>query len=118
MVATLVVTVVALSSRVGPTVTGILALFPIVLVSLILIFQPRIGGSATATITANGIPGLAGYGVALVVLHLVAMPAGTPTALALALGVSIGWNLLILEIRRRGGATRQHTIGISGRKQI
>jgi hypothetical protein len=118
MVATLVVTVVALSSRVGQTVTGILALFPIVLVSLILIFQPRIGGPATATITANGIPGLAGYGVALVVLHLVAMPAGTATALALALGVSIGWNLLILGLRRRGGATRRHTIGISGRKQI
>jgi hypothetical protein len=53
-----------------------------------------------------------------VVLHLVAMPAGTATALALALGVSIGWNLLILGLRRRGGATRQHTIGISGRKQI
>lgn len=106
LVATLVAGVVTLSSRVGPTVTGLLALFPIVLVSLILILQPRIGGPATATITANGIPGLAGLSVALVVLHLAAVPLGTPAALALALGVSIGWNLMILEIRRRGRFAR------------
>jgi hypothetical protein len=107
MVAALVATVVTLSSRVGPTVTGILASFPVVLTSLVLIFQPRIGGPATATITANGIPGLAGYGLALLVLNLLAIPVGTPAALALALAVSIAWNLIILGLRRRGIVTRQ-----------
>jgi hypothetical protein len=104
MVATMVVTVVGLSARVGPTVTGMLALFPIVLVGLVLIFHARIGGPATAAITANAIPGLAGFGVALIALHLLAVPAGSLAAIALALGVSIAWNLMIVEIRRRGAA--------------
>jgi hypothetical protein len=102
MVATLVATVVVLSSRVGPVLTGILALFPVALTSLVLIFQPRVGGPATAAITANGIPGLAGYGLALLALNLAAVPVGTPAALTLALGVSITWNLIILALRRRG----------------
>lgn len=102
MVVILVATVVSLSSRLGPTATGILALFPVVLVSLVLIFQPRIGGLATATITANGIAGLAGYGAALLVLNLSAVPAGKPVALSLALAVSIAWNLVIVMMRRRG----------------
>jgi hypothetical protein len=102
MVAMLVATVVVLSTQVGPTMTGILALFPIVLTSLGLIFQPRIGGPAAATITANAIPGLAGLTVALALVHVTALPAGTFPALGLALAVSIGWNLMILAIRRRG----------------
>jgi hypothetical protein len=53
MVACLVATVVGLSARVGPAVTGILAVFPIVLTSLMLILQPRIGGPATAAVIAN-----------------------------------------------------------------
>jgi hypothetical protein len=109
MVATLVATVVSLSSRVGPSVTGILALFPIVLASLALILQPRIGGPATATITANGIPGLAGYGAALLALNLAAVPAGAPAALVLALAVSLGWNLMLLRLRRRGLVTEQRS---------
>jgi hypothetical protein len=102
MVATLVATVVTLSSQLGPTVTGLLAVFPIVLSSLVLIFQPRIGGPATAAITANGIPGLAGLGLALLVVNLLAVPAGKPAALTLALAVSIAWNLIIVGVRRHG----------------
>ena len=102
MVATLVATVVAVSTRVGPTVTGILALYPIVLTTLVLIFHARVGGPATATLTANAIPGLGGYGVALLVLSRAAVPAGMAAALAVALAVSIGWNLAIIGLRRRG----------------
>jgi hypothetical protein len=113
MVATLVAIVVGLSSRVGPTVTGILALFPIVLTCLVLIFQPRVGGPAVAALTANGIVGLAGYGAALVVLHIAAVRFGSPAALALALSVSIGWNLSILIIRRRTVTVRPPAIALS-----
>jgi hypothetical protein len=105
MVAVLVAIVVALSTRVGPAVTGTLALFPVVLVSVMLIFQPRIGGPATAALIANGISGLAGYAVALVVLYLAAIPVGVPVALILALAISIGWNLMIWGIRRGGAAS-------------
>ncbi|HKR19132.1 MAG TPA: hypothetical protein VJS41_03220 [Stellaceae bacterium] len=100
MVSTLVAVVVVLSTRVGPTVTGLLALFPIVLISLILIFQPRIGGRATAALTANAVIGLGGFAAALVALHVAAMPLGVPVALMLALLVSIGCNLAVALARR------------------
>ncbi|MGB8183241.1 MAG: hypothetical protein WCF13_12820 [Stellaceae bacterium] len=100
MVAALVAAVVVLSTHVGPTVTGILALFPIVLASLILIFQPRIGGRATAALTANAVFGLGGFAAALVALHLAALPLGVLVALVLALLVSIGCNFAIAVARR------------------
>ena len=107
MVAVLVATVVTLSSRLGPLLTGALAVFPIVLTSMALIFQPRVGGPATAAITANGILGLAGYGLALVLLHVAAVPIGLAVALILALSVSIGWNLAVLTMRAGNAAIRQ-----------
>ena len=65
MVACLVAVVVGTSARVGPSVTGLLAVFPIVLTSLMLIFQPRIGGPATAALLANTMWGLAGFSTRL-----------------------------------------------------
>lgn len=100
MVSALVAAVLVLSARVGPTVTGLLALFPIVLISLILIFQPRIGGRATAALTANAVIGLGGFAAALVALHVVAMRFSVPTALILALLVSIGCNCAVAVARR------------------
>ena len=63
---------VTLSGAVGPRSRGIIALFPVVFTSLMLILQPRIGGPATAAVIANGLWGLIGFGIAIVVLHLVA----------------------------------------------
>jgi hypothetical protein len=101
MVAFLVVSVVGLSARVGPAVTGILAVFPIVLTSLMLILQPRIGGPATAAVIANTIWGLVGFGAALVVVCITVVPLGATVGLALGLAVSVCWNLMILTFRRR-----------------
>ncbi|MDE2228508.1 MAG: hypothetical protein KGL11_05650 [Alphaproteobacteria bacterium] len=100
MVVMLVAVVVGLSARVGPAVTGIFALFPIVLLSVVLIFQPRIGGPPTAALTANAVAGLAGLAVALVALRLAAVPLGAAAALGLALVISVGCNLAIGTIRR------------------
>jgi hypothetical protein len=102
LAALLVATVVGLSTRVGPQVTGILAVFPIVLSSLTLILQPRIGGTASAAVLANTLSGLAGFSLCLITLHLAAEPLGSPLALTLALAVSIGANLLIFAARRFG----------------
>jgi hypothetical protein len=57
LVAALVATVVTLSGWVGPEVSGIIALIPIVLTSLMLILHPRIGGPATAAMIDSA-PGL------------------------------------------------------------
>jgi hypothetical protein len=100
MVAVLVATVVGLSTRVGPTITGILAVFPIVLLSLMLILHPRIGGPATAAVLANTMLGLVGFSLTCLTARLAVVPLGTAVGLALALAVSIGCNLAFWWLRR------------------
>jgi len=101
LVAVLVATVVGLSTRVGSALTGLLAVFPVVLTSFILIFHPRIGGPATAAILANTLPGLVGFAAALIALHVAAVPLGKAAALSLALLVSMLWNLTLWANRHR-----------------
>jgi hypothetical protein len=102
MVGSLVLCVVALSPILGPRGSGVLATFPIVLTSLILILHPRAGGRATAAVIANTLSGLIGFGIALATLHVTAVALGSATALLLALTVSIAWNLAIIGARRYG----------------
>ena len=101
LVATLVAIVVTLSNTIGPRASGVLALFPAVFSSLILILMPRIGGPATAALLANGQWGLIGFGMAIVVLHLTALPLGSPAALSLALATCVAWNLGLWFYGRR-----------------
>jgi hypothetical protein len=56
------------------------------------ILHRRVGGPATAAVLANAVPGLAGFGAALLTLHLTAVPLGSALALIVALGVSVAWN--------------------------
>jgi hypothetical protein len=100
MVATLVAIVVGLSARVGPTVTGILAVFPIVMSSLMIILHPRIGGRATAAVFANSMLGLVGFSLSCLTARLAVVPLGKAAGLALALAVSIGCNLVFWWARR------------------
>ena len=93
LVATLVATVVTLSGWVGPTVSGIIALFPVVFTSMMLILHPRIGGPATAAVLANSGWGLMGLAIAIAVLHVAALRFGSAVGLSLALATCVGWNL-------------------------
>ena len=102
MVALLVGVVVSLSFTIGPTASGNLAVFPIVLSSIMFILHWRIGGKPTAAIMANAVVGLATFAVAVVTLNLTAVPLGSPLALTLALAVSLGGNFFIYFARRRG----------------
>ncbi len=88
----------------GPGLTGVLATYPVVFTSLVLILQPRCGGPFTASMLVNALKGLIGFGVALVVLHLAAARLSSAAALLIALGVAVGWNisLTLLRARRRG----------------
>jgi hypothetical protein len=106
LVATLVGIVVTVGANVGPKLTGILAVFPVVMVSLMLILHPRIGGAATAAIIANTMWGLVGFGLSILALHLAAVPLGAPLALACALLVSVAVNITIFLVRRGGVAAR------------
>ncbi len=101
MVAVLVAVVVSLSAAVGPTVTGILAVFPIVLLSLMLILHPRIGGPATAAVLSNSLLGMAGFSATCLTAHLLVERLGSAAGLAIALAVSVACNLAFWWIRRR-----------------
>jgi hypothetical protein len=101
LVAALVATVVTLSGRVGPSISGILALFPAVFSSMMLILHPRIGGPATAAVIANSAWGLMGFGIAIAVLHLGALYLGSAAGLSLGLLTCVSWNLMLWWIGRR-----------------
>ena len=101
LVATLVATVVTLSGWVGPDISGVIALFPVVFSSMMLILHPRIGGPATAAVVANGGWGLLGFGVGIAVLHVAALQFGSVIGLSLALATCVSWNLALWWIGRR-----------------
>ena len=101
LVSCLVAAVVGLSGHVGPTLTGLLAVFPIVMTSLMLIFQPRVGGPATAALIANTMWGLVGFSACLFTVHLAVVPLGIWAGLALSLAVSVIWNIALYGVRRR-----------------
>src|SRR4030081_2622962 len=62
LVATLVATVVTLSGWMGPKISGMIALFPVVFTSMMLILHPRIGGPATAAVLVDSARGFVGVG--------------------------------------------------------
>ena len=101
LVATLVATVVTLSGWVGPKVSGVIALFPVVFTSMMLILHPRIGGPATSAVIANSGWGLIGLGIAIAVLHVAALQFGSAIGLSLALATCVSWNLTLWWYGRR-----------------
>jgi hypothetical protein len=101
LVATLAGTVVTLSATIGPTSSGILALYPVVFTSLILLLHPRIGGKPTAAVMANGGWGLMGFGIAVATLPVTAPRFGSAIALSLALATCVVWNLGLWAWGRR-----------------
>ena len=102
MVAILVGVTVTFSFQIGPGASGILAVFPIVLISMMIILHRRVGGPPSAAVLANAITGLVGFGFACCALHFAAEPFGTAIGLTLALATSIGWTFLVYGARKRG----------------
>ncbi|CAH1648878.1 conserved membrane hypothetical protein [Hyphomicrobiales bacterium] len=100
-VAALVGIVTVAAERVGPIWSGVLAGLPIVLSSLIVILQPRIGGKATAAMIGSGALGLLGVALGLVVVNLMAVPFGSWVALGSGLAVPVVWNLIVTGFSRR-----------------
>lgn len=93
--------VVAVSSMLGPNATGIVAVFPVSLISLIVIVRLRMGGLASSLLAANALRPMLGFGMMLLALHLAIRPWGTTTALVIGLTVSASWSAALLFLRRR-----------------
>lgn len=95
LVATLVAIVVSTSGWVGPRVSGVIALYPIVFTSIMVILHPRIGGPPTAAVLANSAWGLLGFGMAIAVMHVAVVKFGSAVGLLLALATCVMWNLTL-----------------------
>lgn len=96
------VAVVVLAGRfVGHSAAGLAALAPVVLTSLAVVLHPRLGGPATAAVLANGLAGMVGFTLSIVLLHLTVASLGAAAALLLALGVCVAWNLGLMARERR-----------------
>lgn len=102
LVAILVGTVVTLSFHIGPKASGIIAVFPIVFSSIMLVMHRRMGGKATAAVMANAVLGLTGFALGAITVHLAAVPLGKAAALSLALAICFAWGLLIYGARKKG----------------
>jgi hypothetical protein len=101
LVGALVVATTLASNAFGPAVTGVLATYPVVFTSLIVILQPRGGGAFAAAVLVNGLKGLLGFGTALAVLHVAALHMSAAPALLIALAVAVGWNATLTLLRRK-----------------
>lgn len=100
LVACVVVATTIAGNAFGPSVTGVLATYPVVFTCLVVILQPRCGGPFTASVLVSGLKGLIGFGVALAVLHLAAARMSATPALLVALAVALGWNYALYRLRR------------------
>ena len=100
-VAAFVSLVVAVSTALGPGITGVAAVFPISLISLFAIVRPRIGGPASSQLAANALRSMLGFGMMLLVLHLAIGPWGVVPAFAVALLAWMSWSAALLLLRRR-----------------
>ncbi len=96
LVAAVVVATTFAGHALGPSVTGVVATYPVVFTCLVVILQPRRGGRFTASVLVNSLKGLLGFGLALAVLHVAAARMSAAAALLLALAVAVGWNAMLL----------------------
>ena len=102
LVALVIGVLVTFSARIGPYLSGLLAVFPVVLTSIVLILHNRVGGRPTAAVLANAVLGLVGFAFCCLALHVTAEPLGKWAGLAIALAVSVGWSVTVLFARKAG----------------
>jgi len=100
-VAAFVSLVVAVSAALGPAATGIAAVFPVSLISMIVILQPRIGGPASACMATNALLPMLGFGIMLFVMHVAVQSSGVTAAFGFAFAVCVTWSGVLLLLLTR-----------------
>jgi len=101
MVGLMVGAVVTGSRALGPTLTGMAAVFPVASTSFALVVLPRLGGDIAAAIMVSALRAMPGFALALLTLHLAAEALGIGAALAVALLPSLLWSALLMLARGR-----------------
>jgi uncharacterized membrane protein (GlpM family) len=90
--AVVVAVVTTASSSIGSFVSGMFAIFPIILGSSIVIMHPRIGGKLTASMLAHAQFPLIGLALGFIAVHYLVAPVGVWWALVGGLVVSLAWS--------------------------
>lgn len=101
LVGGVVATVVTTSHALGPSVTGMAAVFPVAFTSFAFLILPRLGGPASAAVMASAIRAMPGFALALLTLHVCAQPFGAWAALLAMLLTSLLWSLGMMALRAR-----------------
>ncbi len=100
IVVAVVVSVILVSERVGPSVTGIAALFPASYSSFILLMHRRLGGPVVAAAFINGLVMLVGFTAFLLAIHLFAREGYVWTGIAVGLALPLAWSAFLLMLVR------------------
>jgi len=96
----IVVAIVTTASySIGSFVSGVFAVFPIVMASSIVILHPRVGGKAAASMLAHSQIALIGLWLGFLVMHYLVVPVGVWWALAIGLAVCAAWSGMLWLVR-------------------
>jgi uncharacterized membrane protein (GlpM family) len=99
--AVVVATVTTASYSIGSFLSGVFAVFPIVMACSVVILHPRVGGVAAASMFAHAQIALNGLWLGFLAVHFLAVPIGVWPAYAAGLAVCIGWSGLLWLARSR-----------------
>lgn len=106
LVGSLTATVVTSSRWLGPSLTGMAAVFPIALTGLALIVLPQLGGVASAVLFSSALRAMPGFALALLVLHVTADRFGTWLGMLTAILAQLGFSAMLLLLHWRTAARR------------
>jgi uncharacterized membrane protein (GlpM family) len=98
--ALVVAAVTTASHSIGSFVSGIFAVFPIVMGSFAVILHPRVGGPAAGAVFAHAEPALFGLGLGFLTLHYLAEPIGVWWGFGGGLALSMAWSAALWLLRR------------------
>jgi hypothetical protein len=98
--ALVVAAVTTASHSIGSFVSGMFAVFPIVMGSFAVILHPRVGGPAAGAVFAHAEPALFGLGLGFLTLHYLAEPVGVWWGFAAGLAVAMAWSAALWLLRR------------------
>lgn len=99
LVGLLVASVTTASYAIGPSATGVIAMFPIASASLAIILHRRHGGAAVAPVMASALRTVPSLACGLLVMTLTVEPWGKTPSLIAALVISLAWALALVLAR-------------------
>ncbi len=102
LTAALVVAVVTTAShRIGSFMSGMFAVFPIVMGSFVVVLHPRIGGPAAAAVLAHVQVPMIGLSLGFLAVHFLAEPIGIWWSYTVALAICLAWNAILWLVQHR-----------------